>query len=73
MVFESIHLKYTYFFHNTNANALRTMKVMSPESSLDKLLNLVERNHQLACDLEAEGRGKFNDIHRFLSAPPRVL
>ncbi|XP_004508792.1 uncharacterized protein [Cicer arietinum] len=70
---ESRHLKYTSFFHNINANALRTMKVMFPESSFDKLLNLVERNHQLACDLEVDGCGKLNHIHHFLSTPPHVF
>jgi hypothetical protein len=46
---------------------------MFPESSLDKLLNLVERNHQLACDLEVGGCGKLNHIHHFLSTPPLVF
>jgi ubiquitin C-terminal hydrolase len=49
------------------------MKAMFPESSLDKLLNLVERNHQLACDLEVGGCGKLNHIHHFLSTPPHVF
>ncbi|XP_027333611.1 uncharacterized protein LOC113848345 isoform X2 [Abrus precatorius] len=70
---ESRHLKYTSFFHNINANALRTMKVMFPESSFDKLLNLVEMNHQLTCDLEVGGCGKLNHIHHFLSTPPHVF
>ncbi|KAK7330409.1 hypothetical protein VNO77_24603 [Canavalia gladiata] len=70
---ESRHLKYTSFFHNINANALRTMKVMFAESSFDKLLNLVEMNHQLACDLEVGGCGKLNHIHHFLSTPPHVF
>ncbi|CAK8563119.1 unnamed protein product [Lathyrus sativus] len=70
---ESRRLKYTSFFHNINANALRSMKATFPESSLDKLLNLVEKNHQLACDLEAEGCGKLNHIHHFLAAPPHVF
>ncbi|KAJ1438988.1 Ubiquitin specific protease domain [Sesbania bispinosa] len=70
---ESRHLKYTSFFHNINANALRTMKVMFAESSFDKLLNLVELNHQLACDLEVGGCGKLNHIHHFLSTPPHVF
>ncbi|KAL5814025.1 hypothetical protein ACOSQ4_024666 [Xanthoceras sorbifolium] len=67
---ESRHLKYTSFFHNINASALRTMKVMCAESSLDELLNLVEMNHQLACDSEAGGCGKLNYIHHILSTPP---
>ncbi|OIW18374.1 hypothetical protein TanjilG_31514 [Lupinus angustifolius] len=72
---ESRHLKYTSFFHNINANALRTMKDMcsETESSFDELLNLVEMNHQLACDLEVGGCSKLNYIHHFLSARPHVF
>ncbi|XP_038880740.1 uncharacterized protein LOC120072339 isoform X2 [Benincasa hispida] len=70
---ESRHLKYTSFFHNINASALRTMKVMCTESSFDELLNVVEMNHQLACDLDVGGCGKLNYIHHFLSAPPHVF
>ncbi|XP_022988322.1 uncharacterized protein LOC111485602 isoform X1 [Cucurbita maxima] len=70
---ESRHLKYTSFFHNINAHALRTMKVMCTESSFDELLNVVEMNHQLACDLDVGGCGKLNYIHRFLSAAPHVF
>ncbi|XP_050257079.1 uncharacterized protein LOC126702425 [Quercus robur] len=70
---ESRHLKYTSFFHNINANALRTMKVMCPESSFDELLNLIEMNHQLACDPDATGCGKLNYIHHILSTPPLVF
>ncbi|XP_009594416.1 uncharacterized protein [Nicotiana tomentosiformis] len=70
---ESRHLKYTSFFHNINASALRTMKVMCPESSFDELLNLVEMNHQLACDPEVGGCEKLNYIHHILSAPPHVF
>ncbi|KAJ1379580.1 Ubiquitin specific protease domain [Sesbania bispinosa] len=70
---ESRHLKYTSFFHNINANALRTMKVMCPESSFDELLNFVEMNDQLACDPEVGGCGKLNHIHHFLSTPPHVF
>ncbi|XWS60629.1 hypothetical protein CRYUN_Cryun07bG0051700 [Craigia yunnanensis] len=70
---ESRHLKFTTFFHNINASALRTMKVMCAESSLDELLNLVEMNHQLACDPEAGGCGKLNYIHHILSNPPHVF
>ncbi|XP_022738696.1 uncharacterized protein LOC111291303 isoform X2 [Durio zibethinus] len=70
---ESRHLKYTTFFHNINASALRTMKVMCAESSFDDLLNLVEMNHQLACDPEAGGCGKLNYIHHILSNPPHVF
>lgn len=46
---------------------------MFAESSFDKLLNLVEMNHQLACDLEAGGCGKLNHIHHLLSTPPHVF
>ncbi|KAK8686155.1 hypothetical protein V6N13_125182 [Hibiscus sabdariffa] len=70
---ESRHLKYTTFFHNINASALRTMKVMCAESSFDELLNLVEMNHQLACDPEAGGCGKLNYIHHILSSSPHVF
>lgn len=70
---ESRHLKYTSFFHNINASALRTMKVMCAENSFDELLNLVEMNHQLACDPEAGGCGKLNYIHHILSSPPHVF
>ncbi|KAK4427233.1 hypothetical protein Salat_1492200 [Sesamum alatum] len=70
---ESRHLKYTSFFHNINASAVRTMKVMCPENSFDELLNLVEMNHQLACDPEAGGCGKLNYIHHILSSPPHVF
>ncbi|CAH1443045.1 unnamed protein product [Lactuca virosa] len=70
---ESRRMKYTTFFHQINANALRTMKVMCPESSFDELLNLVEMNHQLACDPEDAGCGKLNYIHHILSTPPHVF
>ncbi|KAH6837431.1 Ubiquitin carboxyl-terminal hydrolase-related protein [Perilla frutescens var. hirtella] len=70
---ESRYLKYTSFFHNINASAVRTMKVMCPEYSFDELLNLVEMNHQLACDPEAGGCGKLNYIHHILSSPPHVF
>lgn len=70
---ESKHLKYTSFFHHINASALRTMKAMCADSSLDELLNLVEMNHQLACDTEAGGCGKLNYIHHILSGPPHVF
>ncbi|XP_071701790.1 uncharacterized protein [Rutidosis leptorrhynchoides] len=70
---ETRRLKYTSFFHQINANALRTMKVMCPESSFDELLNFVEMNHQLACDPEDGGCGKLNYIHHILSTPPHVF
>ncbi|KAK4437120.1 hypothetical protein Salat_0045900 [Sesamum alatum] len=70
---ESRYLKYTSFFHNINASALRTMKVMYPDNSFDELLNLVEMNHQLACDPEGGGCGKLNYIHHILSTPPHVF
>ncbi|KAK4768107.1 hypothetical protein SAY87_003248 [Trapa incisa] len=70
---ESRHLKYTSFFHNINASSLRTAKEMSAESSFDDLLDLVERNHQLACDPDGGGCGKLNHIHHFLSSTPHVF
>ncbi|KAI3454607.1 hypothetical protein Pfo_011270 [Paulownia fortunei] len=70
---ESRYLKYTSFFHNINASALRTMKVMYPENSFDELLNLVEINHQLACDPEAGGCGKLNYIYHILSTAPHIF
>nr|GMD08266.1 Peptidase C19, ubiquitin carboxyl-terminal hydrolase 2 [Ipomoea batatas] len=56
-------MKYTTFFHNINANALRMTKFMHQESSFDELMNLVERNHLLSCDPDANGCGKLNYIH----------
>ncbi|XP_076903459.1 uncharacterized protein LOC143558512 isoform X2 [Bidens hawaiensis] len=97
---ETRSLKYTSFFHQINANALRTMKacffflilplcsifitndklfislllqVMCPEGSFDELSNLVEMNHQLACDPDDGGCGKLNYIHHILSNPPHVF
>ncbi|KAG5618238.1 hypothetical protein H5410_018062 [Solanum commersonii] len=84
---ESRNLKYTSFFHNINASALRTIKacsskqfsddtlisVVSPESSFDALLNLVEMNHQLSCNSEVGGCGKLNYVHHILSTPPHVF
>ncbi|KAK9748006.1 hypothetical protein RND81_02G029600 [Saponaria officinalis] len=70
---ESRHLKYTSFFHNVNASALRTLKVMCTENSFDELLNLAEMNHQLTCDPEARGCGKLNHIHHILSNAPHVF
>ncbi|KAL2482461.1 Ubiquitin carboxyl-terminal hydrolase-related protein [Forsythia ovata] len=70
---ESRHLNYTTYFRIINASALRTMKVMYPENSFDELLNLVEMNHQLACDPEDRGCGKLNYIHHFLSIQPHVF
>lgn len=46
---------------------------MHPGKSFDKLLNLVEMTHQLACDPEARGCGKLNCIHHFLSAQPHIF
>ncbi|XP_029117313.2 LOW QUALITY PROTEIN: uncharacterized protein [Elaeis guineensis] len=70
---ESRHLKYTSFFHNINANSLRTTKIMCPDSCFDELLKIVEMNHQLACDPDARGCGKPNYIHHILSSPPHVF
>ncbi|KAF8080825.1 hypothetical protein N665_0920s0008 [Sinapis alba] len=69
----SRHMKYTSFFHNINASALRNMKVTCAETSFDELLNLVEMNHQLACDPETGGCGKLNHIRHFLTTPPHVF
>lgn len=46
---------------------------MCAESSFEELLNLVEMNHQLACDPETGGCGKLNYIHHILSTPPHVF
>ncbi|KAH0922294.1 hypothetical protein HID58_022312 [Brassica napus] len=70
---ESRHMKYTSFFHNINASALRNMKVTCPETAFDELLNLVEMNHQIACDPETGGCGKPNHIRHFLNTPPHVF
>ncbi|KAL1187950.1 hypothetical protein V5N11_009264 [Cardamine amara subsp. amara] len=70
---ESRHLKYTSFFHNINASALRIMKVTCAENSFVELLNLVEMNHQLPCDPEAGGCGKHNHINHILTTPPHVF
>ncbi|KAK1373319.1 Inactive ubiquitin carboxyl-terminal hydrolase 54 [Heracleum sosnowskyi] len=70
---ESREMKYTSFFHNINANALRTMKVMCPESSFDELINLVERNDRFMCDPEVRGCGKLNYKHHILSTRPHVF
>lgn len=70
---ESRHLRYTSFFHNINANALRTMKITFMESSLDELLKFVEMNHQLTCDAETGGCGQHNYIHHLLSESPHVF
>ncbi|KAG0594892.1 hypothetical protein M758_UG119900 [Ceratodon purpureus] len=70
---ESRHLKYTTFFHNINASALRTAKVLYQDSSMDELLKLVDMNHQLACDAETGGCGRQNQIHHLLHAAPSVF
>lgn len=49
------------------------IQVMCAESSFDELLNLVEMNHQLACDPEGGGCGKPNYIHHILSTPPHIF
>lgn len=46
---------------------------MCAESSFEELLNLVEMNHQLACNPETGGCGKLNYIHHILSTPPHVF
>ncbi|KAL5544361.1 hypothetical protein UlMin_008145 [Ulmus minor] len=70
---ESRHLKYNSFSHNINASCLRSMKVSSAASKFDELLNLVDMNHQLACDPDAGGCGVQNYIHRTISTPPHVF
>ncbi|KAK9669309.1 hypothetical protein RND81_13G122700 [Saponaria officinalis] len=70
---ESRHLKYTSFFHNVHASSLRTNKVMCVENSFDELLNFVQMNQQLACDLEVGGCGRLNNINHILSNPPHVF
>ncbi|MCL7032655.1 hypothetical protein MKW94_021619 [Papaver nudicaule] len=70
---ESKHLKYTSFFHNINASALRTAKQILCDSSFGELLYNVQMSQQLACDPESGGCGKLNYIHQFLSNPPRVF
>ncbi|KAA8530304.1 hypothetical protein F0562_005013 [Nyssa sinensis] len=62
-------MKYTTFFHNINANALRTVKTMHGE----RLLKLEEMNNQLPCDPEAGGCGKLNRIHYKILKPPHVF
>ncbi|MCL7042070.1 hypothetical protein MKW94_021139 [Papaver nudicaule] len=69
---ESKHLKYTSFFHNINASALRTAKILC-DSSFGELLYNVGMSQQLACDPEFGGCGKLNYIHHFLSTPPHVF
>lgn len=49
------------------------MQVMSPESSFDALLNLVEMNYQLSCYSEVDECRKLNCIHHILSTPPHVF
>jgi len=46
---------------------------MCAENSFDELLNLVEMNHQLACDPEAGGCGKLNHIHHILENSPHIF
>ncbi|PKU74290.1 uncharacterized protein LOC110094340 [Dendrobium catenatum] len=70
---ESRHFKYTTFFHNINASALRTMKIASVDSSFDELLKTVDMNHQLLCNMESGGCGKLNSIFHILAAPPNVF
>ncbi|KAH6556463.1 hypothetical protein KP509_1Z176700 [Ceratopteris richardii] len=70
---ESRHLKYTSFFHNINANSLRTAKILYQESSLDELLRLVDMNQFLACDVEVGGCGQQNYIHHLLRLAPHVF
>ncbi|KAL0342748.1 UNVERIFIED_CONTAM: hypothetical protein Scaly_1937400 [Sesamum calycinum] len=55
------------------AHSIFGMDVMYPKNSFDELLNLVEMNHQLACDPEGGGCGKLNYVHHILSTPPHVF
>lgn len=61
-------LSFTIAFIN-----LLFLQVMCEDTSFDELLNYVEMNHQLACDLEAGGCGKSNHIHHILSNPPHIF
>ncbi|KAI5055394.1 hypothetical protein GOP47_0028915 [Adiantum capillus-veneris] len=70
---ESRHLKYTSFFHNINANSLRTARILYQESSLDELLRLVDMNQFLGCDVEVGGCGQQNYIHHLLRSAPHVF
>ncbi|KAJ0982811.1 hypothetical protein J5N97_011066 [Dioscorea zingiberensis] len=70
---ESRHLKYTTFFHNTNASSLRNMKIVHVESPFHDLLKFVERNHQLACDVDAGGCGNMNYITQSLCSSPHIF
>lgn len=70
---ESRHLKYTSFFHNINANLLRTARVLYQGSSLDELLRLVDMNQFLGCDVEVGGCGQQNYIHHLLRSAPHVF
>lgn len=40
---------------------------------MHELLKLVNRNHQLACDVETKGCGQQNYIHHLLHAAPNVF
>jgi hypothetical protein len=40
---------------------------------MDKLLNLVNMNHQLSCDIETGGCGRQNHIHHLLHTAPNVF
>ncbi|KAK1363366.1 Inactive ubiquitin carboxyl-terminal hydrolase 54 [Heracleum sosnowskyi] len=70
---ESREMKYTSFFYNINASALRNKKAMCPESCFDELLSLVERNDQFMCNPEVRGCGKFNYKNHVLSTKPHVF
>ncbi|MCO5572710.1 hypothetical protein L7F22_026469 [Adiantum nelumboides] len=70
---ESRHLKYTSFFHNINANSLRTARILCQESSLDELLRLVDMNQFLGCDVEVGGCGQQNHLHHLLRSAPHVF
>lgn len=46
---------------------------MCAEKSFDELVNLVEMNHRLVCDLENGGCGESNHTHHILSNSPHIF
>ncbi|KAK9104857.1 hypothetical protein Scep_021701 [Stephania cephalantha] len=70
---QSRHLKYTSFFHNTNASVLRDIKATRASKSFDELLHLVNVDHHLACNPRSGGCGKLNYIEHALSTAPEVF
>ncbi|KAK1313033.1 hypothetical protein QJS10_CPA06g00634 [Acorus calamus] len=70
---KSKHLKYMSFFHNINANSLRTMKSKYVERPFDELLKLVQQTDLVNCDIEAGGCGKPNFLNFSISTAPHVF